>query len=511
MKNKLCFLALTVVGIGLSSCDKGFQEVNINPVQPTVVDPIYLFSNAEFSTTISSQTIIYEEAIVQQVLTPYNGVNEGGNHNVDVRANTMINWNYLYSGTGNGNNGPIKLLADVMNQTKANTARSNLYNMARIWKAYVFLILVDTYGDIPYKQAGQAYLSGVNLPVYDNQQEIYTDLLNEVDQATTALDATKTIETGDIFFKGNIAQWKRFGNSLLLRMAMRLTKVDAQKAQTLVQKAFQNGVMQSNDDNVKIQFTSIFNSPLSNLWNGTEKANFYLAQPFIDYLKTTKDPRLKVIATKYAEPSKNPDATTEDNTPANQVGIPVGYDDGSIKTAPGFPGTVGSGGWKYSQLNRRTLGKVDAVQYYITHAQTQLLLAEAAQRGWIQGKASDFYQAGVRAHMSQITDPAYPITAADMDAYLTANPFDATNALNQINSQYWVASLLNGPEAWANWRRSGYPALAPNPYPGKTIKGDFIHRLTYPSNERSVNVTNYNLAVARQGADDLDTRLFWDK
>jgi hypothetical protein len=511
---KISYILTTALLLAtLSSCDKNFEEINRNPVQSTSIDPIYLFSNAEFSTTLTAQTVIYEEAIVQQVITPFGGVNNGGNYNQDNRTNTTVNWNVLFSGTGNGNNGPVKLLSDVINQTKADTNRTNLYNMARIWKAYVFQVLVDTYGDVPYSQAGQGYLQSISLPKYDNQQDIYNNLLSELEQATAALNASKRIETGDLFFNGNIARWKRLGNSLMLRVAMRLSKVDAAKAQLYVQKAVTGGVMQANEDNVKIQYTSIFNSPLSNTWNGTEKANFYLAQPFVSYLKQTNDPRLAVIATKYTEPSKDASATTEDKNPANQAGFPVGFDNGSVVNAPNYAGSVGSGGWKYSQLNRRTLGKVDAPQHYITYAQTQLLLAEAAQRGWTTGSAADYYKAGVTAHMNQMReyDAAAAIAAADINAYLAANPFDASKALEQINTQYWVASFLNGPEAWANYRRSGFPVLAPNPYPGKTITGSFIRRLTYPLSEKSVNAENYNAAVGRQGADDLDTRVFWDK
>ncbi|SFD16406.1 SusD/RagB family nutrient-binding outer membrane lipoprotein [Spirosoma endophyticum] len=513
MKKIQYILSGALLLTSLSGCDKGFEEINRNPVQSTIIDPTYLFSNAQFSTTLAAQTIMYEESIVQQIITPFGGVNNGGNYNQDNRTNTMVNWNFFFSGTGNGNSGPVKLLADVMNQTKADANRSNLYNMSRIWRAYVFQVLVDTYGDVPYSQAGQAYLQSTYLPKYDSQQDIYNDLLNELDQATAALDPAKRVETGDLFYKGNIAQWKRLGYSLMLRVAMRLSKVDAAKAQSFVQKAVAGGVMQSNDDNVKIQYTSIFTSPTSGLWNGTEKANFYLAQPFVSYLKQTNDPRLKVIATKYAEPSKDPSGTTEDNTPANQIGFPLGYDNGSIINAPGYPGNVGSGGWKYSQLNRRTVAKVDAPQHYITYAQTQLLLAEAAQRGWTTGSAADFYKAGVTAHMNQMKeyDASATIAAADITAYLTANPFDASKALEQINTQYWVASFLNGPEAFANFRRSGFPVLTPNPYPGKTIAGAFIRRLTYPLSEKSVNADNYNAAVTRQGADDLDTRVFWDK
>src|SRR5438128_835128 len=144
MKKIQYILSGALLLTSLSGCDKGFEEINRNPVQSTIIDPTYLFSNAQFQTTLAAQTIMYEESIVQQIITPFGGVNNGGNYNQDNRTNTMVNWNFFFSGTGNGNSGPVKLLADVMNQTKADANRSNLYNMSRIWRAYVFQVLVDT-------------------------------------------------------------------------------------------------------------------------------------------------------------------------------------------------------------------------------------------------------------------------------------------------------------------------------------------------------------------------------
>jgi hypothetical protein len=193
--------------------------------------------------------------------------------------------------------------------------------------------------------------------------------------------------------------------------------------------------------------------------------------------------------------------------------MPYGYNESTIASAPGFPGKTGSA-FKYSQVNRRTVGKIDAPEFFVTYAQTQLLLAEAAQRGWISGSAADYFNAGVRAAMEQMAqfDESSVISSGEIDSYLAAHPFNAGTALEQINTQYWIASFLNGSEAWANFRRSGYPALTPNPYPGAdpAVKGDFIHRLVYPVREKSVNSENYQAAVARQGEDNLATRIFWD-
>jgi len=509
MKRIYIYLSLTGLLLGMSGCDKSFVQVNTNPVGATTLDPIYLFSNAQFGSAVS--TITYQNEIVQQIITPFTGVLEGGNHNIVYDPNSNAIFNSLYTATG----GPVVLLTAVINQTKANAARSNLYNMARIMKAYVFSVLVDTYGDVPYAQAGEGFLQGITLPKYDDQNVIYTDLLNELDQATKALDASKSIEIGDLFYKGNIAQWKKLGASLLLRLAMRYSKADVATAQKYVTIAVGDGVMTSIADNALIAFNSTFNHPTANSYQGTEKGNYYLGKPFVDYLQGTNDPRLGVIAVKYQFPANALGSTgTEDVTPADQQGMPFGYNESTIATDPNYPGKSGAA-WLYSQLNRRTVAKTTIPEFFITYAQTELLMAEAVQRGWTTGDMTALYNAGVRAHMDQMAQ--YDITAtiatSAEDAYLAANPFSAATALQQINTQYWIASFQNGSEAWANFRRSGFPALTPNPYPSAdpSVKGGFIHRLVYPVREQSVNTVNYNAAVARMGPDNLATHIFWDK
>ncbi|MEP6725245.1 MAG: SusD/RagB family nutrient-binding outer membrane lipoprotein [Bacteroidota bacterium] len=512
MKKIHIYASLIFLLTGISSCDKNFVEVNTNPVQATSLDPAYIFSNAQFSSALN--TLYYQSPLVQQIVTPFTGVNEGGNHNIVYDPNINSNFNSLFTAVG----GPVVLLTDVINQTKTNAARGNLYNMARIMKAYVFSVLVDTYGDVPYTEAGKGFIGGINLPKYDDQKVIYADLLNELDQATTALDAGKAIESGDLFYKGNIPQWKKLGASLLLRLAMRYSKSDAAIAQKYVTIAVTDGVMQSNADNALIAFNSTFNHPAAGVYQGTEKANFYLGKTFVDYLQSTNDPRLGVIAVKYQFPSNalagTPNVGTEDVTPADQQGIPMGYNESTIVNDPNYPGKSGAA-WKYSQLNRRTVAKIDIPEFFVTYGQTQLLLAEAAQRGWTSGSAATFFNAGVRGHMDQMKqyDVSATIATAAQDAYLIANPFIPATALQQINTQYWIASFQNGSEAWANYRRSGFPVLAPNPYPGAdpAVVGGYVHRLVYPVREKSVNTTNYNAAVARMGADNLATRIFWDK
>ncbi|HEX2535795.1 MAG TPA: SusD/RagB family nutrient-binding outer membrane lipoprotein [Chitinophagaceae bacterium] len=512
MKSIHSLILLLGLVLGLASCDKGFEQINTNPVLPTSLEPAYLFTNAQFSSAVG--TWFYQSQIVQQINTPFTGVLEGGNHNIVYDPNTNALFNSFYTG-------PVKFLEDVLAKTRTDTTRSNLYNMTRIWRSYLYMVLVDTYGDVPYFSAGKAYLEGINRPAYDDQEAIYEDLLKELEDAVNKLDAARRIEKNDLFYAGSIDQWKRLGNSLLLRAGMRYTKNNPTKAQGIVQKAVdpaRGGVLQSNADNAMVRFNSTnnYNSPTGNNWNGTERANYYLGKPFVDYLKTTADPRLRFIAVKYTNPSAGnlSDALPANTTPAEQEGMPYGYNEATITTAPGYPGKIGSA-FRYSQINRATVGKIDAPEFFVTYAQTMLLLAEAAQRGWVTGSAQEYYEKGVRGHMDQLRqyDASAVVTPEEQTAYLAANPFMEARALELINTQYWIASFLNGSEAWANFRRSGYPQLAPNPYPGAdpSVLNGFIRRLVYPVREKSVNAENVAAAIARMGPDNLATPVFWDE
>jgi hypothetical protein len=510
MKKFFISTLIVFIGFGISSCDKDFEKTNINPVLPTEIDPLYMFSNAVLGTAPNS--IRYEDAIVQQIVSPFTGVLQGGNHNVWFEANnTSSSYITLYSG-------PVKLLTAVIDQTKGDPARSNLYNMARIWRSYVFQLLVDTYGWVPYFESGKAYLDGIYLPKFDSDKVIYDDLLKEVSEAVVALNASGKVEIGEPLYNGNVVNWKKLGNSLLLRLAMRLSKVDESKAKEFITKAVNpsnGGLISSNADNALLRFNSTYVNPNTSIFHGTERAMYYVGKPFVDELKSKNDPRLPVIAVKYQNPANALEFVgTEDTNPANQNGIPIGYNEATIDTEPNFPGKIGAA-WRYSQVSRRLVGKIDAPQFFITYSQTQLLLAEAAFRGWITGNVGSLYEAGVKGHMSQLSifGTAATISDSNQNNYLTSNPYNPLTALNQINTQYWISSFLNASEAWANFRRTGFPQLIPNPYPqaDPDVKGGFIRRLNYPAREKTVNVENHKAAVAGMGGDNMSTRVFWDK
>jgi hypothetical protein len=507
---KLYLCGLILFGTMFTGCEKGFDELNTNRVDPVSLDPQFVMNKGIIDATYRDnfatlQLLCYDFGIVQQVITPFGSSLSGGNYNIFNPSNATPVWINFYQTV-------LKQVVYVIDKTKGDATRVNLYNQARIWKAYAFMILTDTYGDIPYNEAAKGFLEGISKPKYDRQETIYKDILKELDEASAALDASKGTSVADILYGGDIAKWKKLGNSLMLRAAMRLSNVAPDVAKQYVAKAVAGGLMTSNADNSKMRHTSLYQNWIAVHLTAREKANFYLAKPFVDYLKTNSDPRLQSISIRHvgAKSGSEQVASRITSDPSLQIGMPMGYDDVSIKNTFATFGVASL--YDYSQVNLATILKTDAPEFHVTYGQTQLLLAEAIHRGWASGNADATYKAGIRAHMLQMAeyDTKAAIAEDKIVAYLNANTLVAGKELEQINTQYWVASFINGSETYANFRRSGFPKLTKNPYPGAETKGDFINRLPYPDSEGITNKENRDEAIKNQGANDLNTKVWWN-
>ncbi len=492
------------------SCQDDFEEINTNSVDPTStsVDPVFLLNSAIINTSFSNAQLIYDMGVVQQIVSPNSGVLTGANYNQDNRDVTDDHWVKYYENV-------IKNTGDILGQLEQEGApsRPNLKNITRLVKALTFMILTDEYGDIPYFEAGKGIYDQIVLPKYDAQEAIYKDLIKEVREAVAGLNASAMVETGEVMYAGDTGKWRRFGNSLLLRVGMHLSEVDPALAEEIVREAFAAGVMRGNEDNYVVRHDNNYLNDNGALLNATEANNIYLVDTFVDYLLETEDPRLGALAIRYTNATSGPDQIQENGSTAavDQIGMPMGYDNGTIGAVAENMGLASF--YAFSQIDRYRVVRQAAPMFIITHAQTQLLLAEAAVRGWVSGNPADYYNTGIRAHMELMVQYHVDseIPAADINSYLTNNPFNPADAMQQIGTQYWVACFLNGPEAFANFRRTGYPILTPNPYPSQDITGDFINRLTYPNSEVATNTSNLNEAVSRMGTDDLNTKVWWDK
>lgn len=504
---KIYIMGLLAIAILYTSCDKDFNEINTNKTDFTSLDPAFMFNSAILDVTGRDSRYYLGQPfmIVQWFYSPFGSSFQGANYN---------QWsNFQDDPFESFYRSAVPKVVDIIARTKTDAAKANLYNATRIWKAYVFMILTDTYGDIPYTEAGQGYLSQIITPKYDTQQNVYKDILKELDEASAALDPAGAKITGEILYSGDVTKWKKFGYSLLLRAAMRLSKIDPTTADQYVDKAVAGGLMQSNADNAMIKHTTEFRNGIGDRISATEKGNYYVAKPFVEFLRTTSDPRLGLLTRRYVGATSFTDQVDSriSKDPTLQKGFPMGYNDVTVIETFAAEGVVSL--YDYSQFDWSLFFVSTSPEYHLTYGQTQLLLAEAITRGWTTGDAAAAFSNGVRANMLLLGDfgTAAAIAPANITTYITNHPLVPATALKQINEEYWVGSLPNGQEAWSNFLRSGFPALLPNPYPGSEIPGEFIRRHRYPNSENITNASNLEAAKSNQGGDEMNKRVWWDK
>ncbi|EHQ30480.1 SusD/RagB family nutrient-binding outer membrane lipoprotein [Mucilaginibacter paludis] len=535
MKNIFKYTAIISACLVLSTgCRKDFEKINTDPstYNPTNFNPNYLLTSAQlgysgsadFSYDTWRANLIYCSTMMQGLSTVISYW--AGDKYILNAGYTAAYWGFSGT-TATGGDGAypeqVRPIVDVVQSTTGKAGYNNIHQVARIMKALIFERITDLYGDVPYSQAGLGYYEKTYFPVYDKQQDIYTDLLKEVSDATSHLDPAADKVTGDSYYNGDIAKWKRFGNTLLLRIAMRLSKVDPATAQTYVQKAIGN-TMTSNADNAYLlgdasggRNTVNRNSQIL-LGDGGQE-NYYTrwSKTFIDQLKNTNDPRLSAVAVTNLYVT---DGTKDQNPAANssaavQKGMPNGKDLSAIAGQAIYSDPSFTGFTDYSSPSPALI-KRNGPTFVLTYAESELLLADAAQRFGIGGSAAQHYHDGVKAAITYLSqyDAAATISDAAAEAYLTANPYNAANGLNMINTQYWVLTntMLDFYESWANWRRTGFPVLVPVVYPGNNTNGTIPRRFPYPVIEAGTNTANYNAAHnAVPGGDLLTSRVWWDK
>jgi hypothetical protein len=515
MKFYKIFFVLTIIII--AGCTRNFEDLNTDPNSVTVnnYNPGYNLTRAQLEFTGNSDfsyetwrvNIIYASMMMQQLS---NASWYAGDKYLQNDAWASAYFDVAYRDQ-------VKYIVDLLQITKDKAEYGNMHQIARVMKVMIFHRITDIYGDIPYSGAGLGYYERIFTPLYDKQQEIYMDMLKELDEAATKLDPAKDKPgSADLIYRGgpnSIQQWKKLAYSMMLRLGMRLTKVDAGLAKTWVEKAYAGGLIQSNTDNAFIlhdatggRTTVNRNSNiLAGEWNATSNGEVFLSKTFVDLFKNTNDPRLQFISKIKSNGSTDP---------AEQIGMPNGFDQNGgakdISGAAGYPGDINN----YSTIRSDILLKLDGPTFLVSFAQNEFLLAEAAKRGWsVGGNAQTHYNNGIRASMEQLSqyNSSATISNATIDAYLLANPYADASGFEQINTQYWATGFLDWYEIWANWRRSGFPVLTPVNYPGNATGGTIPRRMLYPASESSANAENFQTAISRQGANSFTTRVWWDK
>lgn len=360
----------------------------------------------------------------------------------------------------------------------------NVTAVGMILQAWTFSVMTDMWGDIPYFEA----LAGedeeqIIQPAYTPQSEIYPDLIDKLTQASNMIDTgASPFGSEDLIYGGDMEKWQKFANSLRLRLSMRMSEVDPTAAAAGVQAAVAAGVFESNADNAALDYFA--SPPEQNPWFeaidpsvGGRPGDFRMSATLITTLQDLDDPRLEV----YANP-------TDAN--GDYVGMPNGLEEHSFSLSG--TSTIGP-----------AMGAPDAAAQIQTYAEVEFLLAEAAERGWIETQAAAplHYAAGVEASLEM-----WGASDAEIAAYL-AQPEVAYTGIESIALQKWIALYGNGPEAFAEWRRLDAPTLTPG---RDAVLPALPRRYVYADSEYVFNETSLQAAVSRQGPDELSTRIWWD-
>jgi hypothetical protein len=459
-----------------TSCKKDLEEINKNPNAAENAQSDYLLTAAikntadtywgTTNTMNSSLLFVQHWAKIQYT-----------EQDRYIFSNSSFQelWSTGYSNSITNLNKIIKQ-SDELNQP-------NYKGVALVLRSWVFLLLTDAYGDIPYRQAGN--IDEFVTPEYDSQKDVYFGLLEDLKTAESSLDPAAKAIAGDIIYKGNITRWKKFANSLRLRIALRIADREPQKAGTEITEllAKTDPFINSNSENAQLVYLT---SPQQNPVNGLfeTRDDYRVSKSVVDRLSQLNDPRLPIYVSK-----------TQTATPQEYVGVPNGLSNGDASNL-GFAKTSKPGTYFLA---------AQAPAVILTNAEVLFNRAEAAARGFTTENAADLYTQAIKASLKQ-----YNVPDDEINTYVAqgAVQYDAANFKKSIGEQKWIALFGQGLESFSEWRRLDYPVLPPAV--AGVLNGEIPVRFIYPGTEQSLNGANYKKAVDRQGADLLTTKLWFD-
>ena len=475
MRTNIARVAL-LVGLvwAVSACDS-LTEINENPNAPTDVTANFLLPQAirggveqgMHGALYQSHTGIWPQHLVE---LQYPDEEQG-----EVRDSRMdAYFQNFYIGS----------LMDIQTvyDKGVETGTANHQAVAMIWKSWIFQQVTDLWGDVPYSEALRGDEEGGGTPAYDTQESIYTDLLTQLTAAASLLDPSGDgFGDGDLIYDNDFVAWKRFANSLRMRLAMRLSEVDAATAEAQFVAAYNAGGFQSNVDNATLQWAGApYENPLYEDWLGRDDHG--ISATMVDTLLSFADPRLPL----YAE-------LTE--VDAVYRGHQNGWDDLPSGMSMGEFSRIGNF-WRKNGAATPTL--------IMTYSEVLFLQAEAAERGWIAGDPATLYAAAITANMDQRDGMGGTVpTDAEIATYL-AQPAVAYTGMNDIYLQKWISLYMLGSEAWFDWRRTDVPNLLKGP---KYTLSRLPVRFPYPPIEQSLNMGNLTLARAALSVTDP---VWWD-
>lgn len=481
MMKRINYIALALTGlISVTGCGD-FGDINVDPNNPSKADTRYLFTYACKKVPLFTMVGTYDpwNQLYPQYLAERQNIQYSG------YAMTDFNTGSYYYETIRNLNDVISLNTDEATINEPNVAQmgssNNQIAASRTLRAFVYMHLTDILGMIPYSEALKGEEGFFN-PKYDTQEFIYQDLDRELSEAYVQFDEQGTLNSSfDILYNGNIARWKKLNASVRMMMAIKLSDVDPSTGKARFAKAYADGGMTDNADRLEYKFLAedANQNPLyANIVLG--RKDFAPSKTILDQLLAYNDPRVEA----YADP----------NSAGEYAGVPFGITQTEIteyKDCATFDP-------RYYQQN--------SPMVVISPSHIFLIEAEAALRGWIEADAEALYKAGITASFGQ-----YDL-AGEVDAYYAQPAIAFTGSdqekIEKVAMQRWLGNYMqDGVEAWSDWRRLNVPKLKPGS--AATVTHIPYRRHYYPD-DYTTNMVNYNAAIAIQGADNFDTRVWWD-
>jgi hypothetical protein len=467
---KVILSLLAAVFILQSGCKK-FEEFQTDPNKSTVATPDLLL------TTIAQQA--FRSTDVQVAFTSR-----------QLAFTDNVN-NQQYYGWTRGSFATYDNLRQVLKMEQSALAqnKAEYLALAKYYRAWYFLQLTQMFGDIPYAEAlkGEEQIAA---PKYDQQQDIYLSILNDLKAANASITASTPAVLGDIVYGGNMQQWKKAINSLSLRVLMSLSRRANEPALEL-QKRFSEivnnptdyPIYSSNADNAQLKYYDLQDNRYPYFNSNDMQTAQYMEETFVDLLKSLNDVRLFSFADKAPKFSSLP--ATDFNAYGGVKGsAPV--NENNARTVAG----------EASKINPRFYrNPINEPSIALGYAELQFILAEAVQRGWTSGTAATYYAAGIRASMQ-----FYGIEEASINQYLSQNTVQLTsaNALQQILTQKYIASFMNsGWQPFFEQRRTGIPVFDVS---GAGMLNNKVipKRWMYPESELRLNQQHVTEAISRQ-------------
>ena len=473
-----------------AGCTKDLSSLNQDPKNPVSLPSAALFTNAQrrLTNTLTSTNVnlnIFRLVVQYWQETTYT---DESRYDIVTRQIPDNIWDAL-------NRDVLRNFQEVKNiiPTEAADAKQQKNELAitDIMEVYTWYYLVTSFGNIPYSKALDIKNT---FPQYDDQKTVYYDLLTRLDTSIAALDVSgSSFGKADIIYSGDISAWKKFANSLKLKLGITIADYDAAKAKAVVESAVTSGVFTSNNNNALFKYVS--SPPNTNpVWVDlvqSGRKDFVANSTLVNAMNTTNDPRRPWYFTvdnsgKYS--GNGPGRSSSYSTFSKPAGLIKQFNPGDVTDAgrlsyADFPGDL------------------------LDYAEVEFLLAEAVERGFsVGGTAAGHYNNAITASIL-----FWGGSAADAVAYLAqpsvAYPTAAGTYQQKIGTQKWIALYNRGWDAWIEQRRLNYPVL-PKP---SNAASDYPVRFSYPINEQNVNTINYTAAAAAIGGDDVTTKLFWDK